>query len=403
MNKQVFCIFLMVLYIIQDIIGIIPIKNASLFLFVIWCTSLLMTSNSSTLFKETSINRAIPFLVIVYLTSMLVLGPFLSLVKVVYTTRVLAPILMYAYLKDKTPRIWLFVSLVFIFCVVLKSLEYSNLIDMLGAEGGLRVTVHDDSSDYDSDSFAFIYALTIIITALSYSIVVIYRNAKQGVKKLLLLSGLIVTAYLLFSLVLKALFTTAIIVTVIGVILSVCYSQDIRKTTYKSVVLVGMVSILFISYAAVFQKYASDIGSDTLSARLDEVYNILMGNSHKADDFNSRQELNWVSIKTFLSNPIIGVNYRLAGSIDETMIGNHAEWFDDLARYGVFAFFLFSFLIKNAKKQYSENKMAIPYMLIGVLGFLNPIFTPVCFSAAFLFFPLICKILNYNYNTRYND
>ena len=100
------------------------------------------------------------------------------------------------------------------------------------------------------------------------------------------------------------------------------------------------------------------------------------------------------SLQTWFENLFFGIAYKYDFDGVRMMnagLGNHAEWFDLLAKYGLLSLFLFYYIF-CPKKVYSNNKnYSISLVLLLVLGFLNPNHIFNIYFVTFFFAPMLNK------------
>ena len=160
--------------------------------------------------------------------------------------------------------------------------------------------------------------------------------------------------------------------------------------SFKSSIAFLLLVFVFLSQHGNISKRVKTFGSRTTSQRVDELYFTLTGKGDQASDMNSRQNLTRTSITTFFHHPIFGANHLLGGHryLDE-IVGNHAEWVDMLALYGIFAFLAFYAVYKSLKLQYQDTGELIPPLIYVLTGFLNPMFYFVVNLTMFVIVPLL--------------
>lgn len=120
--------------------------------------------------------------------------------------------------------------------------------------------------------------------------------------------------------------------------------------------------------------------NDALVLRLNDIILLLKGETGNSINLFIRLELSNESIQTFLSNFLFGVNFNKY-NVTSINVGNHNEWFDHLARLGIFGSILFfgliatfikNSLIKNIHSIMQMNFLMIILFSFLVYGFLNP-------------------------------
>jgi len=124
---------------------------------------------------------------------------------------------------------------------------------------------------------------------------------------------------------------------------------------------------------------------DIISKRMNEIGAILATknvDNGESSDFNTRMELIGTSFNTFLNNPILGVGYKYGYIFErssEVGMGNHNEWVDALAKYGlmggVFYILVFLFALQNIYRKSNKKVSSGLAFIVIFLGFFNPFFS----------------------------
>jgi len=172
---------------------------------------------------------------------------------------------------------------------------------------------------------------------------------------------------------------------------------NIKKTLHLLAAALVILMLLF-ALSPVVSSVLNFLGDivehEVLSVRLHEL--AIMSRDFSVNETVSvegRLGLMALSIRAFLSNPILGVGgvYGLGGGYD--VIGRHAAFLDELAKYGILgAGFLFVALYSNARFVYrrlknSKQKTAYFCSMAAffILGVVNVLFTiPLVFMAYFV-------------------
>ena len=205
---------------------------------------------------------------------------------------------------------------------------------------------------------------------------------------LVLIIAYVICAFLAYF-VIKAQFMTAIVVMVSGVLFAFFHKRK------GSIIVIPVAALLFVFLFVAFSDTLIQITDENdmtaVSQRLEEIQHITARNAEEAQDFSYRQDLTRTSFETFLEHPLFGVHYKYE-SINEAKllsIGNHAEWVDSLAKYGLFGILLIYFIIKVILKQKRLIDTNIHYLLFIVLVFFNPIFSFYMVFTVFAYLPLL--------------
>ena len=251
------------------------------------------------------------------------------------------------------------------------SLIFSIIIMIIKGRDFYRVN-WSSGGVFVAPQFYLIISITISM-ALTYEAI---KNKKRRLLNIVLI--LIGFAYAIF-----ANYTTQIIFYLFGIAL--VYLLTILDTVTKRIIGVVLLSIFVIftySMLPEFILFVNDIffmDNYTIHMRLNEIYTLLRyGDSGR--DLKIRFDLMGYSFETFKNNMLFGINFSDYNTMSTgIVVGDHCEWIDDLARYGIVGFVFFAlFSIKGIDsifKIFRLNKtMVISYdILIFIYGFANPI------------------------------
>jgi len=235
-------------------------------------------------------------------------------------------------------------------------------------------------------SFGFIYGLVFVVVAILGLI-----KAGLPAKRRIIFTALVALfIYTIFA----AAFMWALLILVVSVTLMLL---NIKKTLHLLAAALVILMLLF-ALSPVVSSVLNFLGDivehEVLSVRLHEL--AIMSRDFSVNETVSvegRLGLMALSIRAFLSNPILGVGgvYGLGGGYD--VIGRHAAFLDELAKYGILgAGFLFVALYSNARFVYrrlknSKQKTAYFCSMAAffILGVVNVLFTiPLVFMAYFV-------------------
>ena len=147
---------------------------------------------------------------------------------------------------------------------------------------------------------------------------------------------------MLFVLALSASFTIALAIFLL--FSSITVALYVKNTLLKVVLLFLPIVFFMIDYSWLFSVLSQVISNESIS----EKFNLLSDSSLWAkSDVGERMRRYLMSITTFIDNPIgVGPFYF----VSDKNIGNHSAILDDLARFGLFAFFFFIWLIRSYYK-----------------------------------------------------
>ena len=184
-----------------------------------------------------------------------------------------------------------------------------------------------------------------------------------------------------------------------------------RKAYY-----VGMVVLLIIVFFMVFVPVMSWALEYIQSERLAQRFNDLLdfrkssGNVSQVSDgsLSGRLLLIQTSFNTFISSPLsflIGIgDHTLAhgGDLIKSGIGNHSEFVDVLARFGLIGAFVFwkimksyNWFLKTTSTIHDIRKYVnVIFVIIVLYGFLNLMFLPDLLIFLYIVFPIIVGLTN---------
>lgn len=330
------------------------------------------------------------FLLFYFFSSLIVVSTGTALNRIISFVHIFTPVLMYDYYCKLGRGIRMFIILVFVVLLLIDIPVLLNTIQISGL--GLRV---GNSDDYRIKiSYNLTYSLVLLASGLSY----IISNAisKDNINKFLICSLILITAGFVV-IVIMSLYMTAIVITLLGVILAFLYKKKrwIAKSVITMAMVLGAFLLLFQPLMNAITDYTVDLSTRALYERTAEINMLLTGEGSSAEDFNDRRDLSGKSINTFLAHPLFGVNHKVSNYelMGELYVGNHSTWVDSLARYGLFALLIFSFLFRSGKKISKETGADWALLVFAVLGFFNPVFYFPQLSMPFLLVPFLSEVI----------
>lgn len=270
------------------------------------------------------------------------------------------------------------------------SAAYTAYVALDGGDFVIRNTAF---GEYDKryplmyGGFDFIYSLVTVYVAL---LVVLANGGKRikRAKKVFLLSLMV-----LFALtVIVSNYSTAFMLILLATIFI------LPKTNRTRIILLCL--LMFCIY--VIPKPLTEL-IDAIpylpkltSSRINELILSFSGqgsSDYLTDDGERLDRIFW-SLRAFLDHPVLGV----FGSGDSAILGNHTEWIEQLARYGLFtAIFNTSFWVltyrnmeRNSTPGSVTNKcVKNVFFVYLILGFLNPISMVVTSAPLFVLCPFV--------------
>jgi len=318
----------------------------------------------------------------------------------------LSPIFMYEfYSRYKNQKVNSLLLLIIIGMFVffsIQAIHYLNLNPMIARD---IISIGIDEVVMMGEGYAFAYGLAMIVPSILYYLLIIrsrhYKNIflfKTKINKhfymLIMLSILLLFCYVIF----KSMFATAILLALFGCILVIYItSYKIIKNRYIfSMVILGL-TIMFLVYNQTLldlvYNYLENEGYGFIAGKLNNLINTAtMTNVSYEHGMGSRLLLYLSSLNVFFNNFIwgIGYKYNLDGALMMSAgLGNHSEWFDLLATYGIFGIFFILFIISARKTYPKKMGFKIAFLLFFIMGFVNPTQVFTIYFTSFFLVPLI--------------
>lgn len=330
------------------------------------------------------------FLLYYFVSSLLAFSPGTCVNRVYTYFELISPFIMYELYSKYDDKKKVLLCVVFLVVFVLNFYQMMTTINY-SAIAGLRQ--HEDEEGFLNTGFHFVYSLTLVFCLIVY---IIRQKLKKGDNNVFLMAGLFIWLMFIALIVFKSLFTTAILLMLVGAVLAFFYG---RKHWKRKILITGVVaSFLFIYGVPFVEKQLLQMDSEyaIITSRLDDISNAMQGGDMDDDSsMGARFNRSILSLKTFFSYPLFGVNHLTANRdiFDAVLIGNHAEWVDSMAEYGIFAFLLFFFFIKSAKLVARKRGVTVVFILYVIIGFLNPVLYCVQNTICFFIIPMIYDLL----------
>ena len=319
-----------------------------------------------------------------------VLGRLLTMLETI------SPFFAFLFYKDDRRKIKTFLIVFLTILAVNEVLAFRNLSAIM--ESGLRETLSSNASyeqEVFKNGFAFVYTLSIFVPLLVYALIHHKQWRLTGNRHNWWFIVLILLTVAFTVFVYVSMFTTALLIVGLGLILAFLYGR--KYWILKSVCIIGVSVFVFLAF---YQELLSAIGSNSaatafISIRIEEIYLALTGDVAQAADLNSRSKLMSLSFNTFLKNPLTGVYSQLPSfnAYRASGIGNHSEWLDMLGLYGMFAFLLFWFISRVVVDQKEFSGVMIPIYLYLLIGFVNPVWATFTNLYVFLVIPFLLSYL----------
>lgn len=217
----------------------------------------------------------------------------------------------------------------------------------------------DENAEQDIANYYFIYAVPIIISAISIFMLK-YRNVVRYLSLVLVAVGIVFLV--------NAQYTLAVLIAIIGVLIQVF--RHIKTTLYKILFLLVIVAISFF-LPQLLAYFIRIIPSEHISIRLAEIRAFLTGQGADGYNLSGRLTLYGDTLKTFFRSPIIG-NRRLD-------FDGHATFLTVLSDTGILGgipfYALLVFICKQIQKYMGSHKQqfGVIILMFVLMGLTNPI------------------------------
>lgn len=186
---------------------------------------------------------------------------------------------------------------------------------------------------------------------------------------------------------------TSVVISVVSIAVTLFISRG-RKSWQ---LLLGIVLAIAIAMKSFWAQLLENIARSgvfywSTSNKLIAIANVLRGDFANTDTLSLRLKLTMISVNSFKDNPVFGIDFANHKS---GVIGGHAQWADDLARYGILGncFIVISYMFAARYTiRYSEGLM-MKYFMISewivfiLLGFLNPCLSGTILMVMFVVVP----------------
>ena len=352
-------------------------------------------------FRHKRIIKVIPWLLLTMFVLILFLfsgqmsargfnAPIKHVLKFVHVLYAFTAFIFIRYIAKEGERRFFVISMLFV-----TALSCFRSLSLVLSSGNAYAIRYASRYGYESDAVGFyqMYAIPF------YVVIVFYLLKNIEPKKLMhtiLLIG-VLASYLYLTAI--ALFTTALILTMIGILLFYFF-RVLRGN--KLVLLIGGIAIfIFLFFVIIiFPTQTMDIFVNStqnlnyvIRNRLlyvaERILNVSAGISY---NYGRREELASYSLQTFNDHPLFGVGYSGYGY---GVIGCHQEWYDMLGVFGLIGSILvFAVLIKLFVNIYKDpgnrdekDLYIILIIMFVLLGFLNPCLSDPLLIALFVVVP----------------
>ena len=395
--KQIFFILVTGAFVYQ-ILGRRLVENQNYYnlaALLLWLTAALLLSAKTLIHTLVSTKYTILgiFLIFIMITGAMS-GDYISTLKYIFGfTIVVSPIMVcdfiISYGNKQISRLILYISLVILS-------YYSIMTNIMIYK---YPTISRQLASGSEEIMNFYYGLNIgggysLVYGLVFLVLVLLNHYKNDKSKKIYL--VLITLYI-FTMINSA-YLIAIVVTFAGAMITY-----FNRSRVKNVLLV--LSLLILLLTAVITNVPKHVGDRMISYSLNheflldhkmlEIGNMLSGNKlYDYENVEGRTSRMKISVESFKDSPLIG-NGRYTGYNSDTevgIIGQHSEWVDSIARFGIIGVvLLILFFINSLKSLYKKESYAvIPFTFFLLLGFINPVLN---FTIFFILF-FIQKLLH---------
>lgn len=255
-------------------------------------------------------------------------------------------------------------------------------------------------------AFDFIYGTLFLLPGLIILYKSTIRNRNHGIAKFKIL--LLICILIITILIIKSNFMIALFFLIIAYML---FLMPTQLSLTKQIVIISIGAIIvyfFLKSIIVF--IATQVIQNTTSIltqlKMQSIINFFYG-SEDVNSVSSRVGLYATSINAFLSSPLTGVG---AYFHSYTVVGNHSQFVDDLARFGfvggsailITLHFIRKRLMQNIGHRSLKNAFIYSWFFFLAQGFLNLIYGYAIIFIMFIVLPLCMRVAQrYNLVRRY--
>lgn len=317
-------------------------------------------------------------------------APIKHALKFVHILYAFSAFIFVRYIAKEGERKFFVVAMLFV-----TALSCFRSLSLVLSSGNAYAIRYASRYGYETDVSGFyqVYAIPFYVVIVFFLLT--YREYKKTIHTILLIG--VLGIYLYFIAI--SLFTTALILTAIGILLFYFY-KALRDN--RSVFLMGLLALFIVLFLIIvvfpgqimdlvinLTKNLNYVIRDRLLYVAESILNVSSGISYNHE---RREVLASYSLDTFKSHPLLGVGYSGYGY---GVIGCHQEWYDMLGVFGLIgSIIIFAILIKLFVEVYrdldSRNKKDLFIILSGMfilLGFLNPCLSDPLLIALFVVVP----------------
>lgn len=194
---------------------------------------------------------------------------------------------------------------------------------------------------------------------------------------------IIIALVLFFFSVIQIRSTYTIICWFASTIIAIIFPQ--KQVGLKKIIILLLFSIFSLIFVTTLLNFIGLLliekfseSSMSIASRLVSFGYLLLGDIKNGEYGVNRMAIIIRSLNTFLSNPILGVSYKVGFAFtDEYQLGNHCEWTDVFAKYGLpfgllfYVMYLSPYYKLKAKRVRIINLFPV-FFSVFILGLFNP-------------------------------
>lgn len=200
-----------------------------------------------------------------------------------------------------------------------------------------------------------------------------------------------------FSLMILCIVLSNLVTSVVILALSIALSYffSLKKSIPK--IILAIVACVVVAMRSFWARLLRNIASRDIfywstNNKILAIANLISGEHSGLDTLTSRTMLTKISWNSFLSHPLFGIDFKDHRS---GVIGCHAQWVDDLARYGIIGNIIIiisyirivKYTLRCSNSFEMRSSMIIAWVTFFVLGFLNPCLSGTILMAIFIVIP----------------
>lgn len=382
-------------------------NEISLILFSIWIIFAFLSAPSLLIksFRSKAVFVLSLFLLFIFFTGLFSGNIIYILKQIAFTFLLFSPYIIFRYFRqtnNENQQKFLLYSILIIWSIIaIKACIF--YLQNYHAARYLASNIYKYGTIYIGSGYAFANASSVLIIFLI--------NMKF---KLLNLNKLIYAMIILCCIPLIIL--TESTITVLSVVLGIVIGSMWRKRKSSVGNVISMIIILTCCLFLLLRfdeigNYLILLGNSTENIVLKRISDIgiyMTQGSDASNQFELRLDLIRTSWSSFLKSPLIGVGYKY-GYFSESSyfygVGNHSEFFDCFAKYGIIGcamyFSTFYYIFKDTYIKFKINYQFSYIITFIFLALFNPFDQLQSVMPLFILIPLISQLSSSNYNDEF--